>query len=297
MDYWLNVGLIDPHQLVPIARAAERLGFTGVTLPDHLCFPESFASAYPYSDDGTVSWPAETDWPDPWVAIAAMAQATDRLRFSTSVYVAPLREPFHLAKAISTAAVLSGGRVSCGLGAGWLREEFDAVGMPFEPRGSRLDEIIDVMRLLWTGEMVSHHGDHFSFDPVQMRPAAPHMRVLIGGNTAPALARAARNDGWIGTYTTTEQVLDMITVIGRRRADLGRLDGEFELMVVGSPRMTRDMAQLEAAGVRGLILSVAALGAGTDLTSRLESLERFAERVEIKDLEGRRVTGITHGRI
>jgi probable F420-dependent oxidoreductase len=280
VQYWLNTGFIAVHQMVPVAQAAERLGFHGVAMPDHLFFPEKIDSPYPYSNDGAVSWPADAPWPDCWVTLGVLAQATQRLRLTTGVLVAPLRDVFSLAKAIGTAAAFGPGRVSCGLGAGWLREEFDIVGQHFDTRGARMDEMLDVLRLLWSGELVEHHGVHLDFGPVQMRPAAANVPILIGGNTAPAMRRAARHDGWIGTYTDLEDVTRMVGTLRDLRSRAGADDttGAFEILLAATPGVAKQCDLLHALGVDGLIVPVAALGATTATDDLVAGLERFAQR-------------------
>ena len=280
MKYWLNVGFLKIDQLVSVAQAAERLGFEGITLPDHLFFPDQIGSPYPYSVDGAVDWSLDAAWPDCWVAIGAIAQATSRLRFTTSVYVAPMRDVFTLAKAAGTTAILAGGRMSCGLGAGWMREEFDTVGEDFETRGPRFDEMLQVLRLLWSGEMVEFHGDHINFDPLCMRPAAPGIPILVGGNTKPALRRAAANDGWIGTYTDLDDVTRMIGELKDLRARVNRSGEPFELLVAATPGASRDAEALDQLGVEGMIIPAVALAPPTTTTSGdvIAGLERFAER-------------------
>src|SRR5436190_13323799 len=141
MELWLGLGFVEAHDLVEVAAACEQEGVAGVSMSDHLVRPGRVESAYPYSDDGSMAWEPSTPWPDCWVAIGAMAAATRGLRFGTGVFIGPLRQPIVLAKAISTAASISGDRVVCGLGAGWMKEEFDAVGEEFASRGRRLDEL------------------------------------------------------------------------------------------------------------------------------------------------------------
>src|ERR1700689_4318377 len=107
MEWWLTAGSVEVEHLVPIAAAADESGFGGIVLGDHLVFPKTISSPYPYTTDGSVKWSPDTPWPDPWVSVGAMASVTSRLRFSTAVYVAPLRDPVNLAKLTSTASVLS----------------------------------------------------------------------------------------------------------------------------------------------------------------------------------------------
>jgi alkanesulfonate monooxygenase SsuD/methylene tetrahydromethanopterin reductase-like flavin-dependent oxidoreductase (luciferase family) len=125
MKFGLSVAFSDPSHIGSMAAAADRAGFDCVALSDHVVHPKRIRTPYPYTDDGSTRWPPFTDWLDPWVAISAMAAVTERIRFFTSVYVLPMRSPFLVAKTVSSAAVLSGGRVALGVGAGWMRDEFD----------------------------------------------------------------------------------------------------------------------------------------------------------------------------
>ncbi|MGD9701036.1 MAG: TIGR03619 family F420-dependent LLM class oxidoreductase [Acidimicrobiia bacterium] len=278
MRYWLNAGFLETEQLVPVALAAERLGYEGITLPDHLVFPEQIDSAYPYSADGAVMWPIDTPWPECWAAIAALAAVTDRLRFTTGVLVAPLRDVFSLAKAVGTAAGFGPGRVSCGLGAGWLREEFDVVGQDFATRGPRLDEMLEALPLLWTGDTVQYHGKHVDFGPIRMRPAAGDVPILIGGNTTPALRRAARHDGWIGTFTDLDDVARMLAELAELRDRLGRDGAGHEVLFAATPGVARDAGALDELGVDGLIVPAVALASSRATDDVIAGLDRFAER-------------------
>ena len=157
MKFWQSVAFSEPEQLLEIAQGAEAAGFEGLLLSEHLFVPEEMAPKYPYAEDGIPDFTGDTPFPDPWSAISAMASVTTRLRFSTMIYVLPLRHPLEVAKAVSTAAVLSGNRVVLGAGAGWMREEYDTLGVPFESRGKRFDESIEVLRRVWSGQAVEHH--------------------------------------------------------------------------------------------------------------------------------------------
>ena len=137
-----------------------------------------------------------------------MAAVTRRLRFSVAVYVLPLRNPFEVARATGTLAILSGNRFILGAGIGWMKEEFDIYGVDFRTRGKRFDEYLDVLQLLWRGGMVEYHGTHFDFPPLQISPApdAP-VPIFLGGASTAALARTARKaDGWIGAGNTPDEV-------------------------------------------------------------------------------------------
>ena len=195
MKFWQSLSFTETDQLVALSKICEEVGFHGALVSDHVFFPEKIDSKYPYSEDGSPPFTAETEWPEPWAAIAAMSTATTRLRFCTAVYLAPLRHPLLVAKAVGTAALLSGGRVALGVGAGWIEEEFRQLGQDFRTRGRRLDEMIEVLKKVWAGGMVEHHGEFTDFDRLQMSPAPREpIPIYVGGASPGALRRAARND-------------------------------------------------------------------------------------------------------
>ena len=278
MQYWINAGFLEVDQLIPVAHAAEQLGYEGVTLPDHLVLPEVFDSMYPYSANGDITWPREAPWPDCWVAIAAMAAATTRLRFATSVFIGPLRHTLSLAKAVGTCAAFAPGRVLCGLGAGWLREEFEIHDQDFGARGRRLDEMIEALPRLWSGEMVDYSGEHVSFPAVQMRPTAGTVPILIGGNSRPALRRAAKADGWIGAFTDIDDTTQMLAEYATQRSRQGRAEKPAEVLLTGTPGIAKHAQTLSGLGVDGVVVPAAALAATTATDDVVAGLERYAER-------------------
>jgi probable F420-dependent oxidoreductase len=278
VQYWINAGFLEADQLVPVARAAERLGYSGVTLPDHLFLPERYESSYPYSADGAVTWPPDAPWPDCWVAIGAMAAVTERIRFGTSVYIGPLRDTLSLAKAVGTCAALAPGRVMCGLGAGWLREEFDVVGQDFESRGRRLDEMIDALPLLWSGEPVDFGGEHVAFPALRMRPSAGGVPILIGGNTKPALRRAAKADGWVASFTNLDELTTMMSEFDAQRERQGRSEQQREVLVTATPGVVKHAVRLAELGVDGVVVPAIALASSSSTEDVIAGLERYAER-------------------
>lgn len=233
MEFGISGAFSDATHLAPMAHAAEKAGFARITLSDHVIQPKTLRTPYPYTEDGTPRWPPFTDWPDPWVAIGAMAAVTERIRFFTSVFVLAMRNPFLVAKTVGTAAVLSAGRVELGIGVGWMREEFDLLGQAFDGRGRRTNEMMDVLRLLWQGGWVEHHGEHYDFDPLEMspKPAEP-IPIFVGGFSAPALRRAAQKaDGWISDLHTTAELAELIPEVLRLRAESDRATDPFEILV------------------------------------------------------------------
>jgi probable F420-dependent oxidoreductase len=273
-----------PDDWIELTRAAERAGFDQVSLSDHVFYPAKLDSSYPYTPDGRPMFPPDTPWPDVWVMTGALAAATERITFSTHVYVLPARNPFVVAKAVGTAAYVSGGRVVLGVGAGWMREEFTQLEQPFDRRGARMEEQIQVLRTLWRGGMVEHHGEFYDFDRLEMSPAPPApVPILIGGHTDLALRRAARiGDGWMGVYYGLDELRGYLDRLARFRAEYGTADRPFDVQVsvVDRPPDPEVCAELEAMGVTTLITS-AWMMAGLRNASRDENvraLERFGER-------------------
>jgi alkanesulfonate monooxygenase SsuD/methylene tetrahydromethanopterin reductase-like flavin-dependent oxidoreductase (luciferase family) len=163
-----------------------------------------------------------------------------------------------VAKAVGTAAWLSGGRVSLGVGAGWMKEEFDALGEPFAGRGARMEEMIAVLRTLWRGGMVEHHGGHYGFPPLEMSPVPPGpVPILIGGHSDRALARAARlGNGWMGVYYDVDTLAEYVARLRGFLADEGRADEPFEVTASVLARPTPSVvAQLEEIGLTTLLTS------------------------------------------
>ena len=192
MKFWQAVSFTEIEQLVEIAKIVEQTGFDGILVSDHLFFPEKLGSKYPYTPDGVPGFTPDTPWPEPFAAVAAMAAVTQRLRFATMVYILPLRNPLEVAKATATLDVLTGGRFILGSGAGWMKEEFDQLGVDFKTRGARFDESIEVLRALWRPGMVEHRGRFFDVPRLQMSPApAKPVPIYIGG-ASPAAFRARR---------------------------------------------------------------------------------------------------------
>lgn len=233
MNFWQSTSWAETEQLCEIAILAEELGFEGILGSDHALYPEELAPRYPYSESGYPPQTAESEYPDMWTSCAAMAAVTRRIKFSCSVYVLPLRHPVEVAKQAATLANLSQGRFVLGVGTGWMKEEFDVYGVPFAGRGRRMDEMVEILRGLWGGEMFGFHGEHFDFDPITVspRPAAP-VPIYFGGAAPVALRRTARTgDGWIGAGNTAEDAPALLDTLQRQRREYGRAATPFETIV------------------------------------------------------------------
>jgi probable F420-dependent oxidoreductase len=283
MQFWHATVFAEVDQLVEGAAMIEEFGFDGIAVSDHLVFPRTVESRYPYKADGRPWWTGEGQWPDPWVLVGAMAAVTNRVRFTTNVYVLPLRDVFTTAKSVGTAAVLSGGRVALGIGAGWMREEFELVGQPFAKRGARMEEQVEILHKLWAGGMVEHHGEHHDFEPVQMSPTPPGpIPVWVGGTSDLALRRAASvGDGWIGVNTPMAELIDTAERLRIERDKAGKPQDTFEILgAIDEPPTVENVRRLEDVGVTALLTS-AWLFSKTDtstIAGKREALERFAHR-------------------
>ncbi len=233
MKFWQSITWAETEQLCDIARFADELGFEGIIGADHALYPKQMAPGYPYSESGYPPQTAESEYPDMWTSCAAMAAVTTRLRFVCGVYVLPLRDPIEVAKQAATLAILSQGRFVLGVGVGWMKEEFDIYGVDFKTRGRRMDEMIEVLKGLWTGDFFEHHGEFFDFDPIVVSPKPTHPIPIFFGGTAPvALRRTARvGDGWIGAGNAPEDVPVVLAEIDRMRDEAGRAGTPFESLV------------------------------------------------------------------
>lgn len=235
MKFWCSTAFMSSPQLPAVARMLDESGYHGAVVSDHLVYPKELKSAYPYSPfpDGRPIWDAETAWPDSWVLIGAMAAVTERLQFTNSIYIAGARPLLQVAKQVATASVLSGGRVGLGVGAGWMREEFELMGQSFENRGPRLNEMIEALRALWAGGWVEWHGKYYEIPPLMMEPHPQEpVPIYCGGHTDAALKRAARyGDGWIGNAYPWDEVVEKVGRLKGYLKEYGRENNPFEIVV------------------------------------------------------------------
>ena len=219
-------------------------------------------------------------YPDVWTTIAAMAAATKRLKFSSAVYVLPLRNPIEVAKALANLACLSSNRVILGAGAGWMKEEFDVYGVDFKTRGKRMLEMIEVMRKLWAGGYVEHHGDVFDFPRLQLAPVPDlEVPIYLGGASDLALKRSARlAQGWIGAGNDIDEVPEILSKLNDWRAEFGRDHEAFETVIA-----VRQLAQVEAVKKleeQGMTSAVYGfVDYHTPLTDKLKGMEMVADHL------------------
>jgi len=257
VKFAVTFGRMHPRIWVEAAEAADRLGFDSIWLPEHLVLPIAMAGS-PHAGAEHPPVPPTTQLFDPASLLSFVAARTTTIRLGTYVYLLGLRHPFVTARAFGTLDLLSGGRAVIGAGAGWLRSEWEALGLDPSTRGGRLDEAIEVCRRLWTEETVAHDGRYFPFAEVAFEPK-PMQRpipILIGGESAVALRRAGRlGDGWIGMGATPDGAAASVAAIRSHREEAGRSERPFEVTVGGECVSDDDVATWTKAGVDRLIVS------------------------------------------
>lgn len=282
MKFAIVGAMLPTDQLRPIAVAADELGYASFAIADHVVDLEELATPYPYEEDGSRRWDSDCEWPDPWVLVGALAAATTRLTFFTSIYVAALRSPYQVAKSVGTAAVLSGGRVRLGVGAGWCREEFDLLGQDFATRGRRTDEGLELVRRLWTEQWVESPGPLYPTPRLTMspRPEQP-VPILIGGMSEVALRRAARYDGWIGDVSSTDDAIGYATRLRELRAEIGVTEQAAVVAALNDAILPEDFARAEAGGVTDVMTMpwLYYYGRKATLEQKIDGMERFAKDV------------------
>jgi len=295
-----SVTFLPTLQALELAKAADEQGYDGLYVSDHMFFPRERRSRYTYStrEDGAPGfgdhWDPDTEWPDAFCFISAMAAVTHRVQFTTGVYVAPARDLVTVAKQVGTAAVIAGGRVALGVGVGWCEEEFEATGQDFHTRGKRLDDMIPALRALWGGGWVEYHGPHYDVPAMRMEPSPPGpVPIIGGGHSTPALRRAATLcDGWVaaGAYQP-DQARTYLAALAEERRRAGREHGEFSIYLSLWARPDHDLYRSfeEEHGVTD-VLCAPAMMAKVDpsdppevqLRARLDASARFADEILAK---------------
>jgi probable F420-dependent oxidoreductase len=287
MQFWSGTPFMKTTEIVAVAQMFDEAGYDGLICSDHLIYPRELSSPYPDSPTGRPGWAPDTAWPDTWVLIGAMAAVTRRLRFSNAVYVAPARPLLEVAKQVATAAVLAEGRVSLGVGVGWMREEYELLGQDFGTRGKRLDEMIPALRELWRGGWVSWSGEYYQIPELMLEPhpEAP-VPILCGGESEAALRRAARLcDGWVGYAYRWDDAVGYADKLTTLRREYGREGEAFDILLALLEPPTPDL--YKRAQDAGITAVMSAPWMGTELPPGgperfREPIERFAETIIAK---------------
>ncbi len=243
-----------------VALNAERLGVATLWVPEHVVLLDKYASKYPYSQDGALPAPTNAPIFDPFIALTAMAAVTSKIRLATGICLVPEHNPLVLAKVLATLDFLSGGRALLGVGIGWLEEEFQAIGIPWERRAQRTRECIEAMRKLWGEEPSSYSGEFVRFEGVRSNPKplqGAMLPVWFGGESGPALRRVAEyGTGWCGFNLTPSEAAAKIKRIEDLLKANGRKRSEVELAVspYTKPITVDDLKRYRDAGVDEVVL-------------------------------------------
>ena len=275
MDFGIDLGRCNPRLWRDVARAADEQGYESVWIPEHLIFPVDIASSL-VEGSGHATIDPRTPTFDPFVMLASMAAVTERIRLGTHVYNIGLRHPFVSARAVGTLDVVSNGRVEFGIGASWMKEEWDVVGLDFATRGARVDEAIEVCRRLWTEEEIEHHGRFFDFGRTafEPKPVQQPIAMHIGGDGPAAIRRAATvGAGWIPMNHSLEELPASIELIHEMAAERGRTT-PIEVTVVGSVSTPGELERYAEAGVTRVVVRP-----WTRSREALDAVSRFGDEV------------------
>lgn len=287
MRFSFAESMVDPAQLTTLAIEAEQAGFSSFTVPDSLCYPRESDTKYPYYGDGDRSFLEGKPFIEPFVLISALAAVTERIRFTTFVMKLPIRQPVLVAKQAASIVALSGNRLGFGIGISPWPEDFAASGVAWQGRGKRMDEMMEILRGLWTGEYFEFHGEHFDIPALKICPAPSEpIPLLIGGHSDAALRRAARaGDGWMHAGGDPAELDAHLARLAELRKEYGRENEPFELHVISLDGFTVDGARrLEDKGITDCIVGFRnAYEADTvPLEKKVAALRGFGESVIAK---------------
>jgi probable F420-dependent oxidoreductase len=286
MRFAYHATMCSPDLYLPLAIAVEKAGFDTFTLPDSICYPEESDSKYPYNGTGDREFLDGVPFLEPFSLIPAMGAVTTTLRFTTSVMKLAIRQPVVVAKSVSSVAVLTGNRFGFGIGISPWPDDFAACQIPWERRGKRMDEMIDIVKGLMTGEYFSYEGEIFQLDSIKICPAPSEpVPILIGGHAKPALRRAARvADGFIHAGGSFEELAATVKQVEEYRKEYGRDHLPFEYQSMGAEAFSVDgVRRLEDLGIQEAIVAFRnPYDAGLDtqtLDEKVAAINWFAENV------------------
>ncbi len=257
MRFSLQVGMCEPDHYLPMARAAEAAGFDGLAIPDSICYPQEASSKYPYNQDGSREFLESVPFIESLIAVSAMAAVTERIRLATFVYKLAVRQAPVVAKQVQGIQALSGNRFDFGIGISPWEEDFAVCGVPWDKRGKRFDEQIDIFRGLETGEFFGFQGEMLQMPANKMNPVTGvPTPLLVGGHADVALRRAARvGDGWMCAGADMQELKAYIARIDQLREEYGTADRPFRVFTTGQNAFTRaGIEELEDIGVTDVVI-------------------------------------------
>ena len=258
----INVGIASIDQMMELAQHAEALGFESVWTFEHVITPVDYASKYPYDRSGKTGIEPESNFLDPLIALTHIAAVTTTLRLGTGVNILPQVSPLYLAKQVASLEFASRGRVELGLGIGWLREEYQALGVPFERRGARFDDYVEALRKVWSGDEVEHQSEFLSWSGFKSNPAAESLRIVIGGDKGRAFERTARfAQGWFAPTNSADSLRKGMRSLTEACDAVGRDPADIEITCMWDARGgVAEVEAFAAAGANRLLVPLQALG-------------------------------------
>ena len=279
---FVNSGpLSSPDLLAHLAVTAERCGFESIWSVEHVVIPANYQSPYPYSKTGKIPGGEDVAILDPLLPLSYAAAVTKTLRLGTGVIILPQRHPLYLAKEMATLDVLSKGRAILGIGSGWLKEEFDALGLDFHTRGARTDESIGAMRALWREAAASFHGRHFDFTGVKSFPKPVQkdgVPIVVGGHSTAAARRAGRlGDGFFPAIGDPEKLKELFSLMRAEAEKAGRNADRIELSCMGRAKLD-SLKALQDVGISRVVIPPP----GFDAETIARGLEKIADEVIAK---------------
>lgn len=288
MRFTYAEAMTDPSYYIALAKAAEAAGYHSMSIPDSIAYPFESDSKYPYTPDGNREFLDGKAFIETFVLIAALGAVTSTLRFTPFVVKLPIRPPALVAKQAGSLAALIGNRLGLGVGTSPWPEDYELMGVPFARRGKRMDECIEIIKGLTSGDYFEFHGEFYDIPKTKMTPAPSQpIPILIGGHADAALRRAARHDGWMHGGGDPAELDGLIARLKQFREEEGRADDPFEIHVISIDGFTLDgIKRLEDKGVTDVIVGFRVpyiMGADTEpLDTKIRNLERFAEHVIAK---------------
>ena len=261
---------------VELVQAGEEAGFESAWTVEHTVIPSGYESVYPYSESGKIAGGAEDlILPDPLIWMAHMAGATKSIKFGTAILILPQHSPVVCAAQVATLDYMSGGRALLGIGVGWLKEEFDAIGAPFERRGIRTDEYVAAMRALWANDCASFEGEFVQFKDTYClpRPINGSVPIIVGGDTDYAADEPVVGDGYFPARDTPQERIDL----ARRTAEQCGRDPDALEITMPMPEDPDDIPNMKARGVDRLVVPVTAMAGMPTLIDSPEDALRFGE--------------------
>ncbi|MEH6581748.1 MAG: LLM class F420-dependent oxidoreductase [Halioglobus sp.] len=278
----VNVGVKSVEDMVGLAQYVESIGFESAWTFEHVMVPVDYSSKYPYSKDGKMGGDSTNNFIDPLIALSAIAASTKTLRLGTGVNIVAQANPMLLAKQAASLDLISNGRFMLGAGIGWLQEEFDAMGVPFERRGARFDDYIQAMRKVWSGDVVEHQSEFINWSGFHSYPLPvqkPGVPIIMGGSKGKIYERIAKHgDGWFAPTDSAESLAPMLEPLKDACREHGRDYGSIELTSMWDSQGGLDAIKaFEDIGVSRVIVPVFALG-----RNPLEGLAKFGDDIIAK---------------